>query len=186
MDPYIGEIRLFAGGFVPAGWALCDGSIYLIQQYQALYTVIGNQFGGDLKKGTFALPDFKGRIPMHQGTGEGLTPRTFAEKGGDATVTLNELQMPSHNHAVNCQKTVNQNQINPVNAVWASSPAPPPPPPPLPAPSAPSIYSNTENALMSLNAISTNGGGRPHNNMQPYLSLRFIISLEGVYPIKQD
>ncbi|PYI56516.1 phage tail protein [Paenibacillus flagellatus] len=170
MDPYIGEIRLFAGKYAPAGWYFCNGQTLQVVAHQTLFTVIGNMYGGDGKT-TFALPDMRGMAPIHQGNGAGLTPRPFLSTGGTNQVTLTERQMPFHDHAVNCQTTANEN--NPNGAIWANEPR-----------GARPVYSQTANTPMSAQAIGTAGGGKPHNNMQPYAALNFIIAAEGVYPSK--
>src|SRR5690606_32829308 len=98
-DPYIGEIRIFAGTFAPRGWAFCHGQLLPVGQYPALYSILGNKYGGDGRT-TFALPDLQGRAPMHAGNGNGLTPRVVGEKGGVAEVTLSLNEMPAHRHDV--------------------------------------------------------------------------------------
>lgn len=171
MDPYVGEIKVFAGNFAPKGWALCDGTLLSVAQYQALFSIIGATFGGDGKT-TFALPNFQGKAPVHQGNGPGLTSRVLGEQGGAASVTLLGTEIPNHTHGINAQTTPTQG--DPAGAIWASSAAG----------RGQSIYSPTPNVAMNPLALGTAGGSQPHNNMQPFVAMTFIISLEGVYPSK--
>ncbi|MFZ5643699.1 MAG: phage tail protein [Bacillota bacterium] len=169
MDPFIGEIRIFAGNFAPYGWAFCNGQIMQIVQNTALFSLIGNVYGGDGKT-TFALPNLSGRAPMHQGAGPGLTPRVLGETGGYTSVTLLQNEMPVHSHAVNCQATANTN--DPAGAVWANTAGR----------GSPTPYGTPPNVAMSQQAVQPAGGSMPHNNMQPYLGLNFIIALQGIFP----
>src|SRR5262245_26202423 len=100
-DPFIAEIKMFGGNFAPLGWATCDGQLLPISQYTALFSLLGTTYGGDGVT-NFALPDLRGRVPMHPGQGPGLSPRTLGEKAGTETVTLTTAQLPAHNHAANC------------------------------------------------------------------------------------
>ncbi|MED4584489.1 tail fiber protein [Brevibacillus choshinensis] len=175
MDPYIGEIRIFAGNFAPYNWAFCHGQLLAIQQYSTLFSILGTQYGGDGKT-TFALPNLKDRAPMHQGNGAGLTPRTVGEEEGNPTVMLSLNQLPAHAHlpqAVNETGTSN----NPKGAVWAQAPqqgkfikkdTP--------------LYHGTANTTMNILSLTPGGNGLPHNNRQPYLGVNFIICLNGEYP----
>lgn len=177
MDAYFGEIRLFAGNFAPRGWAFCNGQLLNINEYQVLYTILGTQFGGDGKT-TFALPNLCGKAAIHQGAGEGLTSRNFASTGGSKTVTLSENEIPAHTHIPQYRSDTLADQVNPVNNIWANIDN---------KPFLPNIYINIESpeAPMDPKAISSVGGGEPHNNMQPFLGLNFIIALDGdYYPIK--
>lgn len=151
VEPYLGEIRMFAGNFAPVGWALCDGSLLSIQQNTALFSVIGTYYGGN---GTtnFALPDLRGRFPMGFGTGPGLTPRNLGDKGGAETVTLNVNQIPAHTHTVtvNAQNTEGSAAV-PDNGYWAKS-----------GQGAPQ-YNSSANTTMNANAVqvgSSGGGSR--------------------------
>ncbi|WP_411502275.1 phage tail protein [Brevibacillus centrosporus] len=176
MDPYIGEIRIFAGNFEPANWAFCNGQLLAIRNYTALFSIIGVQYGGD-GVNTFALPDLRGRAPIHQGQGPGLTPRTIGEEVGSPTATLNVNQIPAHTHM---PQAVNEygNTNNPDGAVWAKAAqqgkfvkkdTP--------------LYSNAApDSSMDPRITATTGMGLPHNNMQPYLGINFIICLQGVFP----
>lgn len=171
MDPYIGEIRLFAGNFEPKNWAFCNGQLIPIIQNTALFSILGTTYGGDGRL-TFALPNLNGRAAMHQGQGPGLTNRVLGEEAGVPSVTLLQSEMPAHTHLPQNQTTGSTN--NPEGAVWSN----------LPARSA-NIYNPTPNATMNPMALGVAGGTQPHNNMQPYLGLNYIISLYGVFPPHQ-
>ena len=117
-DPFIGEISLFASNFAPRGWALCDGQLLPISTNTALFALLGTTYGGDGRT-TFGLPDLRGRLPVHAGTGPGLTQRRLGERSGVEQVTLSTTELPSHGHAVRGNSGV-ANRQSPVNAVWAS------------------------------------------------------------------
>ncbi|WP_134682958.1 phage tail protein [Brevibacillus migulae] len=169
-DPFIGEIRMFAGNFPPKGWAFCNGQLLSISQNTALYSILGTQYGGDGKT-NFALPNLKGSAPMHPGAGPGLSPRGIGEKGGSPSVTLTLAQMPPHNHQV--QEKATANVTSPIGAVWANN-----------SRFGENIYASEPDGVTSMNqaALSQAGENAPHNNMQPYLGVNFIISLQGVFP----
>ncbi len=169
MDPFIGEIRIFAGNYAPPGWALCNGDILQIQQHTALFALFGNTYGGDGRT-TFALPDLRGKAAMHWGNGPGLTPRTLGRGGGNITVKLNTDQMPNHSHVPNCQSTATIN--DPAGTVWANTSGF----------AGANVYNDSPNVNMSPSAIAPAGGDQPHNNMQPYLGLSFIIAVGGIFP----
>ncbi|QGG49632.1 phage tail protein [Lysinibacillus pakistanensis] len=171
-EAYIGEIRIFGGNFAPKDWALCDGQIINIATNSALYAILGNRYGGDGKT-TFALPNLNGRAALHQGTGVGLTPRNVGESGGSATVTLLTTQMPSHNHIATCNNTQPSNN-EPTGAIWTDQQG---------KGSVP-LYTPQVNKQMNLITMDVAGGSQPHNNMQPYLGLNFIICLYGDWPPK--
>lgn len=176
MDPYIGEVRIFAGSFAPRDWAECNGQLLPIAQYTTLFAVIGTIYGGDGRT-TFGLPNLNGRVPMHQGTGPGLTARQVGKAGGAATVTLLENQMPAHKHVP--QALDNQGTLsNPAGAVWTKTPKAGRTPVDTPG------FASTPDTTMSPLALGSAGAGAPHNNMQPYLPVRFIIALQGVFPQK--
>ena len=167
-EPYIGTIMLFAGNFAPSGWAQCDGQLLSIDQYTALFSLIGTTYGGDGQT-TFALPDLRSRVPVHQGQGPGLSSYVVGEYGGAEAVTLTPGQMAAHSHpALGNSGAGTQN--SPGGGVWAGSSL--------------NIYSAgaSANAAMSPTAITTSGGGQPHDNMLPYTVLNFCIALEGIYP----
>lgn len=170
MDQFLGEIRQFAGSFAPKGWAFCNGQLLSIQQNTALYAVIGTTYGGDGKT-TFALPDLRGKVTIHQGQGPGLTPRAIGSTGGSASVTLTESEMSNHSHVPNSQGE--STQILPDGSIWANVKA---------GRGSKYIYTASPNTAMSPQALQTSGGSQPHNNMQPYLGLNFIIALEGIFP----
>jgi len=168
-NPYIGEIRMFAGNFAPAGWAFCDGQLLAIAENDALFALIGTTYGGDGQT-TFALPDLRGRIPIHQGTGAGLTPRSLGESAGSENVTLTVNQLPVHPHAF-LGTSSNASATNPANAVVA-------------APSTIDLYrpATAPNTNLAPNALGPTGGSQPHDNLQPFLCISFIISLFGIFP----
>jgi microcystin-dependent protein len=164
-QPYVGEIRMFAGNFAPAGWMFCEGQLLPISENETLFQLIGTTYGGD-GESTFALPDLRGRIPIHQGNGFIL-----AETGGAEEITLTINQIPSHSHAALCS-TDPANTVVPQNAVPAT------------IPDVNSLCYGTDNpgTTLSPNTIGPVGGSQPHNNFQPYLCVDFIISLFGLFP----
>lgn len=164
-DPYIGEIRMFAGNFPPLGWALCNGQTVPIAQNPALFTLLGVTYGGDGQT-NFCLPDLRGRMPMHWGQGAGLSNRTQGEAVGSATATVSTAQMPAHTHALQASGTVS-----------GSNPGPPL----LPGTGA-KIYRGPTNLVPMAAPTMPNGGGQPHENRQPYAGVTFIIALQGIYP----
>jgi microcystin-dependent protein len=170
-NPFVAEIRIFAGNFAPTGWATCDGQLLPISQNTALFSLLGTTYGGD-GKSTFALPNLQGSAPLQQGQGPGLSLRDQGEIGGEQNVTLLQTEMPAHIHtAVAASGT---GQPDPTNNAWASG-----------AKGFGSIYSpsvNASNVQMNPFALSIAGGNLPHNNMMPYLCLTFIIALQGVFP----
>ncbi|GAB6989804.1 phage tail protein [Paenibacillus pini] len=175
-DAYTGEIRIFAGNYAPKDWAFCNGQLLSIQQNQVLFTILGNQYGGDGRT-TFALPNLMGSACMNQGSGDGLTSRTFAEKVGEPSVTLLTSQIPNHSH--NPQAIDGSGSANtPTQNVWAQNP-------PLDDfTPAQNMYDATANVEMSPIALNVTGGSQAHNNMQPFIAQNFIICLSGEYPMK--
>lgn len=166
-NPFIGEIRIFGGNFAPAGWAFCDGQILPISENEALFILIGTTYGGDGQT-TFALPDLRGRLPMHQGQGPGLSARTLAEQAGVERVTLTAAQVPIHDHAVNAVAGLGT-RTSPIGNVWAAAGA--------------SLYTNAApSAPLNPAALASAGGGQSHENMSPFLGVSFIISLFGIFP----
>lgn len=178
MEPFIGEIRIFAGNFPPTGWALCNGQLMSIAQNTALFSILGTMYGGD-GKSNFALPNLMGRAPLHHGQGPGLSDHTQGEQGGVRTVTLTSTQMPAHTHIANGSGQIG-NTNNPQGAVWAQ--------PPVQGKfnkTQTPLYASSSNVQMNYSALPTVGGGQPHNNMQPYLGLTFIIATRGVFPSRE-
>jgi microcystin-dependent protein len=174
-NPFVGEVRMFAGNFAPRGWAMCQGQILSISQNAALFSLLGTNFGGN-GTSTFALPNLQGSVPMHQGNGPGLTPRVVGEVGGEQPVTLLQTEMPAHNHVVNAD-TGGGTQASPIGGVWAEAKK---------GKNAANHYapSSGSNVAMSTGALSATGGNLAHNNMQPYLCVTFIIALLGIFPAR--
>jgi microcystin-dependent protein len=173
-NPYMGEVRMFGGNFAPRGWALCNGALLGISQYSALFSLLGTTYGGDGVT-NFALPDLRGRLPIHQGTGIGLSARTMGEIGGAETVTLSTTQMPQHNHPLNAS-TSPGSLAGPANAVPATPTGG----------ATPFLYAVPGTSQLNPVALAPNiqptGGSQPHSNMMPSLCVTIIISLEGVFP----
>jgi microcystin-dependent protein len=168
MPPYVGEIRMFAGNFGPNGWMLCQGQLLPISEYETLFQLIGTTYGGDGFE-TFALPNLQSRVPIHQGTGAGLSTKTIGEQAGVETVTLTTQQIPNHTHAMIVDGSL-ANQPSPQNGFMAQ-------------PSQTLVYKpGAPTSALNPNAISPIGGSQPHENMQPYLVINYIISLYGVFP----
>lgn len=167
-EPFIAEIRIFAGNFAPRGWAFCNGQLLPISQNTALFSLIGTTYGGDGRT-TTAIPNLQGRAPMHPGSGPGLSPRRLGESGGTETITLNEAQMPNHQHSAVGSSGKNKEQ-QPGNHSWGIT-------------SNKDAYRET-NDYVNLNnqVIQQTGGNSPHNNMQPFLVINYIIALVGLYP----
>lgn len=163
MPPFIGEIRMFAGNFPPAGWMFCDGQLLPISENDAMFVVLGTTYGGDGQE-TFALPNLRGRLPMHMGS-----THIIGESGGVTDVTLTVNQIPAHTHPL-IGSTGNSAQAQPNNNILGSSTVIKP-------------YANeTPLAGMAPNAITPVGGSQPHSNLQPFLCINFIISLFGEFP----
>jgi len=162
-QPFVGEIRMFAGNFAPAGWMFCQGQLLPISENETLFVLIGTTYGGD-GESTFALPDLRGRIPIHQGNGFIL-----AETGGVEQVTLTVNQIPSHTHPLIATTSV-ANQSSPTNNLPAQSTA------------ADLYIEDTATAALASSAITPTGGSQPHTNFQPYLCVNYIISLFGIFP----
>ncbi|EDM81297.1 phage Tail Collar [Plesiocystis pacifica SIR-1] len=168
MEPFIGLIVQFGGNFAPRGWALCDGQLLSINANSALFSILGTTYGGD-GVSTFGLPDLRGRVAMHAGTGPGLTPRQLGQKTGHESVTLTTNQLPSHSHDL--------------RAVRAGADDPTPDGAYLAAPAGISIYTETSpNVSMGSNSVSHTGGGQLVNIVQPFQVVNYIIALQGLYP----
>ena len=163
-QPYVGEIRMFAGNFAPAGWVFCEGQLMPISENETLFNLIGTTYGGD-GESTFAVPDMRGRIPLHNGNGFIL-----AQTGGAEEVALTVNQIPSHSHSFVATTDI-ANTGNPADAILSTTTT------------GSKIYS-TANPTVALNnnSITPSGGSQPHSNFQPYLCVNFIISLFGIYP----
>jgi microcystin-dependent protein len=169
MDPFLGEIRLFAGNFAPQGWALCNGSLLSIAQNTALFALLGTTYGGDGVT-NFALPNLNGRFAMHQGQGPGLSNRTIGEAVGEAAVTLSAAQVAAHSHAANCSSQGTTD--TPKGNFWATDPS---------GDIAPYSAAGPNAQMAPLGA----GGGNPalpHPNVQPYQAICYIIALNGIFP----
>ena len=167
-QPYVGEIRMFGGNFAPAGWMFCEGQLLPISEYETLFNLIGTTYGGD-GQSTFALPDLRGRLPVHQGQGPGLSSYVLAETGGAEEVTLTTQQIPAHAHPHVVAAGVG-NQVSPGGN--------------LPAQSfnvTPYINDPSTGAFHPA-AITSTGGSQPHTNLQPYLCISYIVSLFGIFP----
>ena len=166
--PYIGEIRMFAGNFPPVGWMFCQGQTLPISENDALFTLIGTTYGGDGQE-TFNLPNLSSRVPLHMGTGPDGQANQIGEMAGVESVTLSTQQIPAHTHPFTASKSPGTSN-NPGSAVVGSSP------------SVQLFYGLTPSNPMNPQAISPAGGSQPHENMQPFLVINFIISLFGVFP----
>lgn len=167
-QPYVGEIRMFGGNFAPAGWMFCDGSLLSIAENEVLFQLIGTTYGGD-GQNTFALPDLRGRLPIHQGNGGGGS-YILAQTGGVEQVTLTMMQLPNHNHPGGCNSG-DGNNASPANAIPATNTT-----------ALAYVAAATPAANMNVAAIGNTGGNQPHDNIQPYLCVSYIISLFGIFP----
>jgi microcystin-dependent protein len=169
-QPYVGEIRLFAGNFPPAGWMFCDGQTLPISENEVLFQLIGTTYGGDGQE-TFNLPNLQSRVPIHQGTGSSGATFIIGEQGGVESVTLTIPQIPIHTHAALCRAAASASVADPTNGTWTSSDLP------QYDPAAPTV--GMGNPLIQ---SSVAGGSQPHENMIPYLCVNYIISLFGIFP----
>lgn len=166
--PFLAEIQMFAGNFPPKGWAFCNGQLLAISTNTALFSLLGTTYGGN---GTtnFALPDLRGRVPIHPGQGPGLSNHSLGEVSGTETIALIASQMPAHTHTAGASSG-NGVADGPGGRVQARMP------------SATPQYAATSNADLAAAAVSNSGGSQPHNNLQPYLTITYVIALQGVYP----
>jgi microcystin-dependent protein len=167
-NPYVGEIRMFAGNFAPAGWALCDGRPMPISEHEVLFQLIGTTYGGDGQE-TFDLPNLQSRLPVHMGQGPGLQSYQLGEQAGVESVTLNTNQIPSHNHAF-VASTAGGTANTPSGNVVAS-------------PAVTKLYRLTAPSdALPANLVQPTGGSQPHDNLMPYIAITYIISLFGLFP----
>ncbi|RYF82537.1 MAG: phage tail protein [Chitinophagaceae bacterium] len=168
MDPYIGTIMLFGGNFPIQGWAFCNGQLLSIAQNTALFSILGTTYGGNGQT-TFALPDFRGRSPIHHGQGPGLSPITLGQQGGTETVTLLTSNMPPHTHPVIASNDAGE-VSSPSGAVLANSGA------------LDREYRTSQTSLVQMAPTGVSGGGNPFSNRDPYLAVSFLIALQGIFP----
>jgi len=172
-EPFIGEIKMFAGTYAPLGWALCDGQLLSVSGNDALYSLLGTTYGGDGQT-TFGLPDLRGRVPVHMGQGLGLSSRVIGAQGGTESVTLTVQQIPSHSHQARCISAAGA-EASPQNHVWAQA-----------AVAGTNLYSNLPPSLTmkstSPAAVGNTGGSQAHDNLIPFQVLNYIIALTGIYP----
>ena len=170
-DPYIGEIRMVGFSFAPIGWAFCDGQLMSIAQNDTLFNLIGTTYGGDGQE-TFALPDLRGRFPIHMGQGSGLNSYAIGEQSGTEQVTLTVQQLPAHTHIPRCDNSAAGNQVSPAGGVWSFDNS--------------GQFGNyaatADGTQMNAAAVQNTGGNQPHDNRQPWLAINFIISLYGIFP----
>jgi microcystin-dependent protein len=159
--PFIGEIKLFSFTYAPKGWALCNGQLMPINQNQALFSLLGTTYGGDGRV-NFALPDLRGRVPMHFGS-----QFVLGQRAGEENHTLLISELPAHNHLVNASSSP-ASVASPANAFWADG--------------GKGVYSPAPSVIMANGTLPPTGGSQPHNNMSPYLVLNFCIALQGIFP----
>ncbi|APV51541.1 phage tail protein [Betaproteobacteria bacterium GR16-43] len=168
-DPFLGEVRMFAGTFAPIGWELCNGQLLPIAENDALYNLLGTTYGGD-GVNTFGVPDLRGRSPVHQGQGQGLSNRVLGQLVGIETVQLTASQIPAHYHPLHAISTAGTLSI-PTNATFAGA-----------STEEKQYTQNAPNVTMAATCTAPTGGGQPHENMAPFLAVTFIIATQGIYP----
>ena len=169
-NPFIGQIEMFGGNFAPRDWAFCDGTLLPIAQNTALFSILGTTYGGDGRT-TFALPELRGRSPVHEGTGTGLSPVRLGARGGTETTTLTVAHLPNHTHTARCVTAGGNANTAPGNR-WSSD-----------AGGATATYStNGADANMAGDALTSVGNGNAFDNRSPYLAVNFIIALRGTFP----
>jgi microcystin-dependent protein len=171
-DQFVAEIRIFAGNFAPTGWAFCNGQLLPISQNTALFSLLGTNYGGDGRT-TFGLPNLQGAAPVHQGQGAGLSQYFVGESSGTQSVTLLQSEMPAHSHTARAFTGADGNQVSPAGHVWSKARY---------GRQGQSMYTSGGPQQMGIGAISIAGGSQPHNNLMPYLTLNFIIALQGIFP----
>lgn len=167
-EPFVGEIRMFAGNFAPLGWAFCDGQLLAVSQNDALFSLFGTIYGGDGRT-TFGLPDLRGRVPIHAGQGPGLSPRRLGAKGGAEAVTVTANQLPSHGHPLQATDDLGSTS-NPAGNLLAKSTT------------ADAYINETASSPMNSASVTAAGGSQAHNNLMPFLCVHFIVALFGIYP----
>ncbi|MEM9059364.1 MAG: tail fiber protein [Pseudomonadota bacterium] len=167
-EPFVGEIRMFGGNFAPRGWALCQGQLLPVSQNDALFSLLGTIYGGDGRT-TFALPDMRGRIPIHRGRGPGLSDRRLGSKGGAESVTLTTNELPAHGHTFNAVSALATSTAVQKDRTFAKA--------------GQQLYVEDEDRVgMTSGSITPTGGGQPHSNMMPTQCVNYIIALFGIYP----
>jgi len=176
-QPYIGQILMFGGNFPPSGWMFCNGQILPISEYDTLFNLIGTTYGGD-GQSTFALPNLQGRLPVHMGTGGGLSTYVIGQSAGTESVTLTQQQIPQHNHMVTTQTAGGSSATPTTSAVLGDEQS---------NASGGNAFAygiggTGTQVAMPGSTVGGSGGSQPHDNMMPYLCVSFVISLFGVYP----
>ncbi|HRC16319.1 MAG TPA: tail fiber protein [Chitinophagaceae bacterium] len=167
-QPFIGEIKLFGGNFEIVGHAFCRGQLLSIAQNSALFALLGTIYGGD-GQSTFGLPDLRGRVPINQGVGPGLSQRTIGEVSGVENVSLTTNQIPAHNHLLSAAGST-ASSSDPTNNRWASQP------------SLGQYETVSSGSNLKSSALGITGGSQPHSNLQPYIAINYLIALEGIFP----
>jgi microcystin-dependent protein len=169
-EPFVGEVRMFAGNFAPQGWAFCDGQLLAVSQNDALFSLLGTVYGGDGRT-TFGLPDMRGRLALHAGQGPGLSERRLGAKGGSEHETLTVNQIPSHKHNLAANNAAGTS-TTPTGSLARDT-------------AGSNLYAqalSTTRSNLSSNALNNTGGSQSHSNMMPYLCVNYIIALFGIYP----
>jgi microcystin-dependent protein len=169
-ENFVGEIRMFGGNYAPIKWAMCEGQLLPVSQNDALFSLLGTIYGGDGMT-TFALPDLRGRVPIHMGQGPGLTDRRIGQKFGSENVTLTGQNLPNHTHTLNAASGDGTSNNPAANVLGAST-------------NTVQIYNSTSTAPVSMNAaaVGSTGGSQAHSNLMPTQCVNFIIALYGIYP----
>ena len=177
-EPYLGGIFIMGFNFPPKGYALCNGQLLSISQNSALFNLLGTTYGGD-GQNTFALPNLQGRVPIHQGQSSGTSTYVIGQSGGVETVTLVTTQVPAHSHLFNVNKEAGTTATPGTTTYLAAGPSTGS----GPNSSALKTYTiNPNDVTLNPNSIASTGGGQPHNNLQPYLTVSFVIALQGIFP----
>jgi microcystin-dependent protein len=171
-DPFVAEIRIFAGNFAPRGWAFCNGQLLPISQNTALFSLLGTTYGGDGRT-NFGLPDLQGKVPLHPGEGSGLSKRDLGESGGEANATADASHVPAHTHDVFTAQSTGS-LSNPANAAWGDTKGR----------RIGQAYNNDTAQLQGMINSAIVSAGGPHYNLQPYLAVNFIIALQGIFPAR--